>query len=155
ELLGLPDAADPPVVHIAPTPGAMAGVPKQLGELAERVKGELNDELDRLQVNRPYPLPVRWQPAPDGDILATYRRAPAGRLVILGDPGGGKTVLALRLAYALLDERRPGDQVPVVFALRMWNPRTVNLRQWLADTLAEQYQPLRAANRWHGTRARE
>lgn len=156
-LLGLPGAVDPPVVAAAPVHGAGAGSLAQIAEeFAALVQAELSQELERLQVYRPYPLPVSWQPGPDGDVLATYRRVPSGRLTILGDLGGGKTVLALRLAHALLDERRPGNPVPVVFALRTWNPRTAaDLRHWLADTLAEQYAALRAKNRWHNTLARE
>lgn len=133
---------------VAPTAGAGVGPTTQIAEeFAALAQFELSQELDRLQVDRPYPLPVRWQPGPDDDILATYRDAPSGRLVILGDPGGGKTVLALRLAHALLNERHPDEPVPVMFDLRTWNLKT-KCHEWMADTLAERYEALRTKTRW-------
>lgn len=110
-------------------------------EWATFVREELRDELDGLQVNRPYPLPVCGQAAPRDDILRMYRRT-AGRLVILGEPGSGKTVLALRLAEKLIENHSVSAPVPVVFTLRTWNEPTAGWRQWLADTLAERYPQL-------------
>ncbi|MEU5599134.1 NACHT domain-containing protein [Streptomyces sp. NPDC020298] len=114
----------------------------------ELVRAELRDELDRLQVNRPYPLPVCAQDAPQDDILGMYRRTPAGRLVILGEPGSGKSALTLRLAQKLIENRRAGAPVPVVFTLRTWTESTSGWRQWLTDALAERYPSLR--NRRNG-----
>ncbi|GLL02272.1 serine protease [Dactylosporangium matsuzakiense] len=151
-LLGLPDAADPPAIPPAAAADSLGDIAQ---EFAALVQAQLTQELERLQVYRPYPLPVQWQPESGGDIRATYRRTPSGRLVILGEPGSGKSVLALRLAQALLEQRRPADPVPVVFALRTWNPRTTDRRQWLAATLAEQYPALAAQSRWHHSVARE
>ncbi|MFD4576334.1 NACHT domain-containing protein [Streptomyces sp. NPDC058417] len=127
-------------------------------DLAGLVRNELRDELDGLQVYRPYPLPVCGRAAPKDDVLGMYRRTPAGRLVILGEPGSGKSVLALRLARELIDNHTAGAPVPVVFALRTWNEPTVGWRQWLADKLAErypQYPQLREQRNGHITLARE
>ncbi|MFD5892179.1 NACHT domain-containing protein [Streptomyces sp. NPDC060334] len=124
-------------------------------DLAGLVRDELRDELDGLQVYRPYPLPVCGRAAPKDDVLGMYRRTPAGRLVILGESGSGKSVLALRLARELIDNHTAGAPVPVVFALRTWNEPTTGWRQWLAGTLAERYPQLRGQRNGHITLARE
>lgn len=72
-----------------------------------------------------------------------YRRTPSGRLVILGEPGSGKSALSLRLAQKLIEDRRAGAPVPVVFTLRTWTEPTTGWRQWLTDALTERYPPLR------------
>ncbi|WP_405814205.1 NACHT domain-containing protein [Streptomyces sp. NBC_01390] len=98
------------------------------------------------------------QAAPKDDVRGMYRRTPAGRLVILGEPGSGKSVLALRLARELIDNHTAGAPVPVVFALRTWSEPTTGWRQWLADSLAErypQYPQLREQRNGHITLARE
>ncbi|MDG6103039.1 trypsin-like peptidase domain-containing protein [Dactylosporangium aurantiacum] len=150
-LLGLSGTAGLPLVSAPPVDGE----PPLVEQLAGRVHAELDHELDRLGVHRPYPLPVRWRPGPDGDIAGTYRGTTTGRLVILGEPGGGKTVLALRLAHALLAERRPGAPVPVVFAVRTWDPRTTALDTWLAGALTERYPALADHRGVPGTAAQE
>jgi hypothetical protein len=84
-----------------------------------------------------------------------YRRAPTGRLVVLGEPGSGKSVLALRLGRELIDNRTASGPVPVVFALRTWTEPDAGWRQWMADTLAERYPPLQRKRNGHITLARE
>ncbi|WP_200308446.1 NACHT domain-containing protein [Streptomyces adelaidensis] len=75
------------------------------------------------------------------DIADVYRRT-SGRLVILGERGAGKSVVAQRLALELLDSRRPGqDPVPVVFGLHRWDPAT-ELRDWLTACLQHDYNGL-------------
>lgn len=64
-------------------------------------------------------------------ILDFYEQTPTRRLVILGDSGAGKTVLALALRRALLaDGARGADQVPAQI------PLTVNLATWDSDLSA-------------------
>ncbi|WP_306971820.1 NACHT domain-containing protein [Streptomyces canus] len=55
------------------------------------------------------------------EVVNYYRRLRPGRLVITGAPGTGKTVLALELLLALLEERRPEDPVPVRLPLASWD----------------------------------
>lgn len=121
---------------------------RAIADWVELVRAELRDELDGLQVNRPYPLPVCGRDAPQDDILGMYRHTPAGRLVILGEPGSGKSALALRLAQKLIENRKAGAPVPVVFTLRTWTEPTSGWRQWLTGALAERYPSLR--NRRNG-----
>ncbi|MFI1376119.1 NACHT domain-containing protein [Streptomyces longwoodensis] len=75
------------------------------------------------------------------DIEDVYRRA-GGRLVILGERGSGKSVVAQRLSLMLLASRTAGtDPVPVIFRLHNWNPDTL-LTTWLAASLADNYNGL-------------
>ena len=78
-------------------------------------------------------------------IAAFYASLPTRRLVILGEPGAGKTVLAIELVVRLLAARRvhsippegsivPGDVVPVRLSAAAWDPRRP-LQDWLRDEL--------------------
>ncbi|MFJ9871350.1 NACHT domain-containing protein [Streptomyces sp. NPDC101165] len=71
----------------------------------------------------------------DSEIGTVFAdRVPTRRLVILGEPGAGKSVLLIRLLQDLIDRRGDGDPVPVLFSLASWNPRQP-LKTWLADQL--------------------
>ncbi|MFI2372112.1 hypothetical protein [Streptomyces sp. NPDC018833] len=71
-------------------------------------------------------------------LAHAYRQVPSGRLVILGEPGAGKTVLAIMLTLGLLDDttRPAGGTVPVVLAMSTWDPVGESLDDWIVDTLA-------------------
>jgi hypothetical protein len=68
-----------------------------------------------------------------GDLLS--RRIPTGRLVVLGEPGSGKTMLLVRLVLDLLYRRAPRESVPVLVGLSSWNPAEQDLHTWLASRL--------------------
>ncbi len=144
--------------------------------VAQQWRGE--EKLRRLQ--DPWPLPVRWvntrrpvtdhwqaiQGAPGRDtqvdlagtldeIVDVLNRVPSRRLVVLGEPGAGKTVLALRLVLGLLDRRRPGDLVPVLLSVASWNPTRTPLQAWTAQRLAEDYPGLRVRTQTGSTLAWE
>ncbi|MGW1997844.1 NACHT domain-containing protein [Embleya sp. NPDC001921] len=55
-----------------------------------------------------------------GTVVDYYRRLRPRRLVITGAPGSGKTVLALELLLALLENRDSRDPVPVRMSLASW-----------------------------------
>ena len=73
-------------------------------------------------------------------------RVPTGRLVVLGGPGTGKTVLMIRLVRDLLDRRAAGVRVPVpvLVPLASWNPAEQGLRDWLTAELTTTYPALAA-----------
>jgi DNA replication protein DnaC len=59
-----------------------------------------------------------------------------GRLLVVGSPGSGKTVLLLKFALELLGgEYKTGQQFPVIFNLASWSPRYANFEDWLVDVL--------------------
>jgi hypothetical protein len=124
-------------------------------------------------VRRPEPLAVGWslagdarpaadpgvrsawsapRPVPHGDITdlaAVFRGLPAGRLLILGAAGSGKSVAALLLTLDLLAVRGPDEAVPVLLAASCWHPGE-HFETWLARRLAEDYPTLNASR--HGER---
>ncbi|MFF5228692.1 helix-turn-helix domain-containing protein [Dactylosporangium sp. NPDC000521] len=70
------------------------------------------------------------------ELADVYRQIPSQRLVVLGEPGSGKSSLLLRLALELLAARRPGGTVPVLLDLGRWNPQVTPLSVWICDELA-------------------
>jgi hypothetical protein len=85
----------------------------------------------------------------DGQIGEVFAdRVPTRRLVILGEPGAGKSVLLIRLLQHLIEARTPSDPVPVLFSLSSWDPQEQTLKTWLANQLRRTHPALRA----HATR---
>ncbi|HXL92228.1 MAG TPA: NACHT domain-containing protein [Streptosporangiaceae bacterium] len=94
--------------------------------------------------------PDRRPPRMDGtfgSIAGIFRAGGLpGRLVVLGEPGSGKSVLAQSLTVDLLRGRPapvpgdsvPGDAVPVLLPLATWDPG-VPLRDWAAVQIARTY----------------
>ncbi len=83
-----------------------------------------------------------------------FAQIPTRRLVVLGEPGGGKTVLLVELVLRLLQHQnreanwsdRPHSDrvVPVLLSLSSWNPAD-KLRDWLAERLITEHPALQAA----------
>ncbi len=73
-----------------------------------------------------------------GEVFDEVGRA----MLILGDPGSGKTVTMLQLARELLKKARdnPNLAVPVVFNLSTWTPERGGLLDWLTVELGSKYQ---------------
>lgn len=70
-------------------------------------------------------------------------RVPTRRLVVLGAPGSGKTVLLIRLLQDLIERRQDGGPVPVLFSLASWDPAADSIEFWLAEQLRRSYPDLR------------
>jgi transcriptional regulator with XRE-family HTH domain len=146
-------------------------------DLAHAVGARWGREEELRRIQDPFPLPVRWQLAPDNvmdhwenirrtpagesakpldlsgqlpEIAEIYRRIPSGRLVVLGRAGSGKSVLAVRFVLDLLKTRHRGGPVPVLFSLASWNPNTTGFRDWLAGQLVRDHPGL-ATTRRNGT----
>ena len=83
------------------------------------------------------------------DVVTYYNALRPRRLVITGEPGSGKTVLAVELILALLETRGPDDSVPVrlsassleVNAGETVDPllATERVERWLSDHLVATY----------------
>lgn len=121
----------------------------------ERARLMGTDEESTQPINVIYRNMIRYRSAGGrriGDldtVVDYYRSLDPGRLVILGEPGAGKTVLALHLLVRVLEERSVGRlgpdgrawPVPVRFSLAAFDPH-LTLEQWLVRQLVERFKPL-------------
>ncbi len=73
------------------------------------------------------------------DVLAMV---PTGRLMVLGEPGSGKTMLMVGLVLDLLARRAAGGPVPILATLASWDPARQDLHDWLGATLVTGYPDL-------------
>lgn len=104
---------------VADTPSRVAGT--AAGQVVRlRLDGRLDGRFDRAVAQ----------------LAEGYGRVRSGRLVVLGEPGAGKTVLAVLLALGLLTVRKPGGPVPVLLAASSWDPVCEPLDEWIVHTLA-------------------
>ncbi|MFI2261750.1 NACHT domain-containing protein [Streptomyces tubercidicus] len=111
----------------------------------------LLEELARSWPGGPPGATADWAATPaglsgqGGEIDQVFsRRVPTRRLLVLGEPGVGKTVLLIRLLLSLLEHRSVGGPVPVIFSLASWDPMRQDLYTWMADQLARDHAGLRA-----------
>lgn len=149
-------------------PAPATGVPSTSADhaprqLAAAVVRQWTTEVEMRSLNRPEPVPLTWSStgrpvtaraaATDRDqrlvfsgdlrdVVAKFRQVRSRQLVVLGDPGAGKSVLAMLFTLGLLADRREGEPVPVLLQLTSWNPHREHLRHWLATKLAEDYPGL-------------
>jgi hypothetical protein len=89
-----------------------------------------------------------WAAGPDGlagegdELTEVLDKVPTGRLVVLGEPGAGKTILMVRLVLDLLARRAAGVPVPVLAPVASWDPSGQDLRDWLIARLMTDYPAL-------------
>jgi hypothetical protein len=94
------------------------------------------------------PPPGTWAVGPEdlagkgGELVEVLARVPTGRLVVLGEPGAGKTMLMVRLVLDLLVRRPAGGPVPLLASVASWSPADQDLRGWLADQLVTDHPAL-------------
>ncbi|MEU0650277.1 NACHT domain-containing protein [Streptomyces umbrinus] len=134
-------------------------------ELAAAVRRQWRQERAARRLWQPEPLRVRWsstgrpvgasrevvlgEPGPDwaeapweGDVQeigARFRELPHRQLVVIGEPGSGKSVLAMLLVLDLLESPEDGDPVPVLIPAASWGPEAESVTAFLARRLAEEY----------------
>jgi hypothetical protein len=91
--------------------------------------------------------------AGDHDALhGIYGGLPSGRLLLIGEPGSGKTAAAILLLLAALryweqatPDARVRIPVPVLFTLHGWDPGSGQpVTNWMASKLAETYPMFRS-----------
>jgi hypothetical protein len=139
-------------------PSSQERIDRLTGQLADVVQEQWQAEWRLRRLQDPAPLQVRWASAdpwladhreniggPEDlsarleQIAGVFTQVPSRRLVVLGEPGSGKSVLALRFTLDRLDHRRPEDAVPVLFPLSNWQPDHQSLHEWMAASLAATY----------------
>lgn len=110
-------------------------------------------------VTRPRPWDMLWQhrdqapqPLPPGTrIMDRFNYAAGDALLILGEPGSGKTTMLLELAGELLAEAQTDEslRIPVVFNLSSWAVLRPQLTEWLVSELQTLYLiPKKVAQGW-------
>jgi len=74
----------------------------------------------------------------DKDLAKVFCRIPTRMLVVLGEPGSGKTILLIRFVLELLSpsRRKEGGPVPIVLPIASWNPEVEDLRSWIEHWIA-------------------
>lgn len=104
----------------------------------------LRDRPDLLPLQDEYP---EMEPLPsylpsEMTIEQVYKQTIQGQLLIVGEPGSGKTTLFLHLAQYLIkraqeDEMQP---IPVIFKLSSWAKKRPPLTEWLIEELVTPQQ---------------
>ncbi|MFL6143535.1 MAG: NACHT domain-containing protein [Labedaea sp.] len=146
------------------------GFDREVDDLAETIHRQWTDEAASRMLHRPEPLRLQWlttaravaaQPAAVlagtvggrpvrlrlhgrlDEIVGAFTRLPNRQLVVLGEPGAGKTALAILLTLGLLErKRRHGGPVPVLLSAASWNPNHQDVHAWVARRLVEDYPAL-------------
>ena len=100
------------------------------------------------QVKRPWDAEIKIGLKPTVPLLDTTTTLEvfdseeiAGKLLILGAPGAGKTTTQLELAQGLIKqaEEQPDYPVPVLFNLSSWKDDRQSLADWLVAELKSKY----------------
>jgi tetratricopeptide (TPR) repeat protein/energy-coupling factor transporter ATP-binding protein EcfA2 len=79
----------------------------------------------------------------DKNNIDVFREMPKGRtLLVLGEPGAGKTTFMLRIAKNLIadTELNLSLPIPVIFNLSSWATKRQNIAQWLIQELNNNYK---------------
>lgn len=123
-------------------------------------------QLQRISTSTPHKREKSAQdihaaisPFPTGTRLAQVYNQTNGSLLLLGEPGAGKTILLLDLARELLAKaaQDAAQPIPMVISLATWTPRRwfflwdkkSQLRKWAAKEIHRRYGlPARRSNRW-------
>jgi hypothetical protein len=83
-------------------------------------------------------------------IRDVYRER-KGFLLVLGEPGSGKTTAVLTIARELLDraDASPTAPIPVIFSLSSWGSKRQPLQDWMVSELAAKYAiPAKVGRTW-------
>ena len=111
---------------------------------------------DYDSVNHPWQKLLNISTGEDGQPLTsnqimTYFENLNGKLLVMGDPGAGKTTMLLNLTQQLLRraELDPAYPIPVVLNLSTWSQSRASIEEWIEDELNNKYQtPRQMAKEW-------
>lgn len=118
------------------------------------LKQSLHSEVIKLSLSyrpeavgqRPWQLILKQTGQPDAPVspdetLLDIFTAAGRNLLILGEPGSGKTITLLQLAEALIDLARqdPAEPLPIILNLSSWAREQPPLGDWLVEEMFVQY----------------
>ncbi|RLI48451.1 MAG: hypothetical protein DRP09_21450 [Candidatus Thorarchaeota archaeon] len=117
---------------------------------------ELGLEERAEAVERPWDMVVQTpdqpkRPLPPGAKIADVFDEMNRALLVLGEPGSGKTTMLLELARDTIAraEQDPIQPIPVVFNLSSWAEKRQPLVEWLVEELNTKYHiPKKIAHLW-------
>jgi hypothetical protein len=122
--------------------------------LANGVRAELDALLGGWTLDKPINVPLSRDPADQSGLpvrgleeLADQLGA-APRLVVVGEPGSGKSTALLVLARALLIRWTVEAPIPVVVNLSTWDPRSQRLDDLIRARIAGESKPAGRVRRW-------
>lgn len=83
---------------------------------------------------------IEYSDSVENDILCCFDDND-GRLLILGEPGSGKTILLYSLANSLIDRsiNDVSQGIPVILNLSSWSSNPKDLDEWILDELYKKY----------------
>lgn len=104
----------------------------------DRPSGQVLRPLDNLEVI-PFDIDESYEVVEKTDITGQINDG--NTLLILGEPGSGKTIALLQLAEKLIarTEQNTERPIPVVFNLSSWNKKQ-SFEEWLIEELKDKYQ---------------
>jgi len=117
---------------------------------------ELGLEYRPDAVDHPWDMVVQMPERPDrqlppGTRIVEVFDESGGSLLILGEPGSGKTTMLLELARDLIARAEQDEtlHIPVVFNLSSWAMKQQKLEDWLLEELRAKYHiPKKVAQGW-------
>jgi hypothetical protein len=128
------------------------------GVLEHSLYNEVLISLDKRKIDKAVDAPWKYTvevsdsmnsgPLDDRDVSAIYDVT--GLLLILGEPGSGKTTTLLDLARTLLERAKDDikERVPIVLNLSSWKKKQP-LAEWISNELSEKYRvPRKIGHFW-------
>jgi predicted NACHT family NTPase len=111
---------------------------------AQRINLRKQSQPEYVKPKRRFKIKVGNDPpvlsSEDAKIWEIFdHKAIVGKLLILGDPGAGKTTTLMELAEALIAraENQPDHPIPVLFDLASWKDSRQSLKDWMVAELSK------------------